>query len=459
MSAQKIKLSAWVFIFSFSVFGFKNIFAENPACAMLSGFPVFNEEALPPAENVIGENVKIAYSNADSVNISDKNWKLKWNSSGAYDKYGRSAILIRDVKNVIINNISIDMLDSDYRASHGIFVEKCDRLDINNVRVRGSIEGYAIRADECKEVYIDGVEISGIAYNDTVKSRAGGGIYIAYGNMGIIPPLDKKLVRIKNCFIHDYHEADTFRNHDGINIESPLDVVVSDCLIKNWGYDGIKYAPAAKAIDAAIDISYRIKEDPIGKIIIEKNVFLNSYRIKTPGTKNLSTTAFKNNIFLGTGAGFYHNSIVNFDKNIFLTDNNADNIPFRLWGMDSEAEIHFENNVFSGRNILNAMFYANSEGVANKTNKIFSKNNFYALPISETARWLDYSNQDDLPFSKWLAMANISDASNSNIGTDSCIGKFVLEPLTSDLCEKIITGKHYLECSIVQISSPKINIK
>ena len=433
---------------------------SQSACSLMVGSPVINEAALPSLVSVLGEESRIVRSKQDEATIENLNWLLKWNQSGEYDKYGRSAILVQDVKNVTIRNIAIDMADADYRTSHGVFVERCDRLTLDNVRIRGAVDGYGIRAEDCKEVYLRDVEISGLPYqNGAIKPRAGGGIEIAYGRTDPELSLEQRYVRIDNCYIHDYHEADAVRNQDGINVESALDVVISNCLVKNWGYDGTQYAPSDKAIDTAIDISFRRTEDPVGKVVVEKSVLVNAYRIKTPGEQSGSQTIFRNNLFVGTGGGFYHNNILELQRNVWLTDGNAGNIPLRLWNVKADAQIRLQENLFAGTKVLNAMLYANSEGVPDKADKVVAEGNYYALPISETGRWLDFSSKPDLSFNEWIATPNVKDTPDTNVGAQSCMAEYALRPLTQAVCEDLLQGRHFSACQIGPIgAAPELRL-
>lgn len=398
------------------------------SCAILDGDAIFHEESVLPLPTVtVGEESRIKIVNQENAMVSGINWKLYWKQGGAYDKYGRSAILVKNAGDVVIENLSIDMMDSDYRASHGILVEKCNKLIIRNVRIRGAINQYAIRAEDCNEVEISNVEIAGLAYDEyQSRKRAGGGIQIRYGYLSSSSPPENRRIRINSCYIHDYFESDIRRNHDGIDIESPLDVEISDCLFENWASDGKQYAADDRRPDAAVDLSFRRDSDPIGRMVVKNNVFKNALFVKTPGTKASSEIIFENNLFIGTGAAFYHNNAVVFRANTFLTDGSEDSITFRLWEVKADATVELKQNIFAG-NAPRAMFYANDQGDPSKVEMVEASGNYYAFfnpadgDLFKTL-WVDQKTRDDMNYAQWTAYNFVKDSTRSHLALTGRLG-------------------------------------
>lgn len=286
-----------------------------------------------------GEKFQKTYYNESKIHLKDIALQVHWKKP--YEKYGNTLFLIRGCDQVIVENVAITQLDPDYRASHSIFVEDCKQVIIRNCYFSGTSGSYHVRIEGCEEVFIDNVEISGFDYGEN-GVRCGGGIFVnngdskAGGNRGMVSPnpKDMKWCVIQNCYIHDNLATDKRRNQDGILIHSASDGIVFNCYFENW-----------KEGDASLDVSHRRADELYRNHIfrVERNIFDNADRVKTPGNSHPSCKLFfANNLYINTFIGDYHrgwdvhhvNETYIFEKGGFSF--------FRLWGM-SNGSTHFRN--------------------------------------------------------------------------------------------------------------------
>ncbi|MCP5444984.1 MAG: hypothetical protein H6968_18295 [Chromatiaceae bacterium] len=321
--------------------------------------------------DVVGEYARRSYINKKIVEIKDVAYRVKWNSPSR--KYSTSVIHIRGADRVVIENVAIISLDADYRTYSSIFIEDSREVIIKNVYIAGAAAGYQIRVEGSENVLIDGAEITG--YNYSGKGvRAGGGIWINNGPTYSPNPKEPKWAVVQNCYLHDYLDADNFRNHDAINVQTPQNGLIFNCFIENWGKDG-------QIGDGAIDISYRNKDRKNGRFRIERNVIRNCFVTKTPGEgAESNTVVWANNLYIDTEIGDYHSGWMNSHiHNSYMFTKPEHKRLYKLWGVGDEGRIVFQNNMVAAASPLWAVFWENSSGVEDNYGLIQSDHNTFFM--------------------------------------------------------------------------------
>ncbi len=248
------------------------------------------------------------YQNQDSVHISGKYWKVRWNKG--FEKYGTTLFHIKNVRKVVIEDMAIIQLDSDWRASHAFLIENCGEVVIRNVYLAGAVHTSHIRVEGSESVFIDNAEIAGYDYGGGQGVRAGQGIYINNGEVAKtrLPSRNLKFSVIQNSYIHGYlkgpGDAD-WGNQDGINITSASDGILFNNYIENW-----------KSGDAAIDVSHRRNDNAYKNHVfrVERNIVRNSTVAKTSGGAGGSSNHVfgSNNLFINTEFYDYHDGYTNY---------------------------------------------------------------------------------------------------------------------------------------------------
>ena len=107
-----------------------------------------------------GEDVRQYFDEQEKVHLKDLHYKVKWNQKN--NKSKTTLILIENVNEVILENISILNTDPDYKAYDSIRVEGADRVIIRNLYLAGTVQSYHLRLEGCGEILIENVEIAGI---------------------------------------------------------------------------------------------------------------------------------------------------------------------------------------------------------------------------------------------------------------------------------------------------------
>jgi hypothetical protein len=353
-----------------------------------------------PFKEVKGEDAHQRFSKQDKVHLKDLHYKVHWD--GKADKYKTTLILIEDVKEVILENISILNTDADYRAYDSIRVEGADRVIVRNLYLAGAAQSYHLRLEGCGEVFIENVEIAGVKYGNSQFARTGGGIWINNGASGrggindtglhVSNPRVSGWQIVQNCYIHDNTEDDdNRRNQDGILIHAPSNGVLFNTVVENW------LRPSG---DSAFDLGFRRNEPEYQDRTyrVERNIIRNCTFLKTPGHGTGPNTLFlANNVLINTTIGDYHGGGGDnrYVHNTFIYDLNQTPEYLRqlalrgsqgfscLWGFSGRT--FYENNLVYRPEGTFFMYYMNDQGDQEKYRKVFPDNNVYAMQPEQTA--------------------------------------------------------------------------
>ena len=372
-------------------------------------------------KTVIGDNVKKEYIDKELVHLTDIAYRVNW--KGQYNKYRNALFLIRGCIKVNIENIAIIQKDSDYRASHSILIEDCKEVYLRSSYFSGSCRNYHIKIEGCEKVFIDNVEICGFDYGEK-GFRCGGGILINNGDPkqggihGMLSPNPSNLswCVIQNCFIHDNLDADEKRNLDGINLLSASDGIVFNCFFENWNKG-----------DAALDISHRRKDSAyINKFYrVERNIYKNCKRVKTPGNSHNSCKLFfANNIYLNVHFVDYHQGWdVYHIHETFVYENVPSPIFFYTLQGVNNGHSYLTNCLINveGKNLKSVYF---QKGVYGPTEYKALKADFcvYAMPLPGS--WL---RGPEIKITTWKDWQKANDYENNSIMTSDDVGLWKFE--------------------------------
>ncbi len=304
-----------------------------------------------------------AGSKTKSFHLKNIAFKIKWKHG--YDKYNNTLFLIRGYEKVIIENIAIIQLDSDYRASHGILLEDCNEVIIKNCYFSGTNNNYHLRIEGCKRVFIDGIEIAGYDYGE-LGVRCGGGILINNGDpkmggkYGMVSPnpMDMQWCVVQDCYIHGAEATDIKRNQDGINIQSAADGIVFNCYFEKW-----------KVNDAALDVSHRRTDTEYKNHIfrIERNKFIDCKTVKTPGTSDRTCNiVFANNVYQNTYLTDYHRGgwdVYHINETFSYDRNYKASIFYKTYGLGSGKSLFFNCVVASEKKLYTLFFWSGKAGL------------------------------------------------------------------------------------------------
>ena len=350
---------------------------------------------------IVGENHKANYTFTDlpTVHLSNLHFQVSWNQASS--KYQTTLMHFENVDEVILDNISIMNMDSDYRAYHSILIEGADRVIIRNLYLAGTVHSYHLRVEGCAEVLIENVEIAGKQYSGSSFHRLGGGIWIKNGNTGgggidntgmsIDHPRLPGWQVIQNCYIHDNTEDDgAGRNQDGILFHAPGHGIVFNNTVENW------LRPNA---DAAMDLGYRrVEPEYQSRILrVERNIVRNATYFKTPGTAPGPNLLYLvNNLMINTQIADYHGggNDVHYLHNTFIYDptKSPTHLTFRvtpitktiarLW--DFYGPTYMENNLFYRLDHGFDIIYISASLSQDKYLHFVPNHNVYAVPAVST---------------------------------------------------------------------------
>lgn len=354
---------------------------------------------------VYGEEVQKKFYQQKEVILKDLAYKVRWKSPIA-DKFKTTLIHIQEADKVIIDNVSIMSMDSDFRTYHTLFIQDCGQIIIKSSFFAGASNGYHIRIEGSENVTVDGLEIAGIDYFGKGLKRAGGGIWINNGDQDAPPaspnPRPPQWTVIQNCYMHDYSDSDIFRNHDGINLHSPGNGAVFNCYFENWGKDGV-------VADAAIDYSHRRRAYMNQSFRFERNVFDHCALTKNVGgyktdleKEKIGNVMWVNNIFHNTPIADYHSEFsAYFVNNTFYFKGAIDTKLLKLWSYGvSEKFLQIKNNLIVTQQVLNPVFYQNQRAAALGAYK-FLVSDYNAFLIAKPTRWLGGAGDQMILWEDW----------------------------------------------------------
>lgn len=364
--------------------------------------------------DVLGEDSKRVWEDEDQVHIEGLHLSVRWNQN-IPQKEGTTLFLIRNAKEVIIENISISYSDPDYRTWDGIRIEGADRVTVRNVRLKGPVHSFHLRIEGCKDVLVENVEIEGTDFDGDGYFRCGGGIWLNNGETGkhgkngtgiwAEHPRIPGWQVIQNTYIHNGTETDeTSRNQDAILIHSPSNGMLFNNVVRNW---------LRPAMDACFDIGFRRKEPEFHNRFfrVERNILENATFLKTPGASGStgSRLLFANNIFFNVQIGDYHkegteiyyvNNTHVFDlesvpqKLLDLSQRGADGFS-SLWNYSGPTT--YENTLIYKPNGSFFMFHLNDQAAPDKYKNIHSNYNLYGIADARVT-WLKTSNRKGITF-------------------------------------------------------------
>ncbi len=343
-----------------------------------------------------GEDLQREYHKKKIVHLKDIALRIQWKKP--YDKYDNTLFLIRGCDEVIVENVSIIQLNDDYRASHSIFIEDCNHVVIKNSSFVGTTSNYHVRVEGCANVFVDNIEVSGLDYGEK-GIRCGGGIFVnngdpkAGGKRGMVSPnpKDMKWCVIQNCYVHDNLASDKWRNQDGILIHSASDGILFNCYFENW-----------KCGDAALDVSHRRSDSAYRNHLfrVERNLFDNADRVKTPGNSHASCSLFfANNVYVNTFIGDYHSGWdVHHVHETYVFDNGGFSF-FRLWGISNGSTYFINCLVYAEASGLQNVYFQGKNGRPNEY--MFLHPNYLVYIMPQPSRWLGGQGQEVKKWKDW----------------------------------------------------------
>jgi hypothetical protein len=351
---------------------------------------------LPSPTSSSGPKAQRTWRNANTVSIKDVAVRIHWQQRAA--KYKTTLFHVNGAARVIVDNVIIQSADTDARMYDTIFIENVDEVIVRNVHLSGPVANYHLRIEGAKTVVIDRIEINGSAVNGTEGYVAGGGIYIKPSLEQASKAATATWTQIQNCYIHDFNAADLWRNQDAINIESPDNGLIFNCVISNWGIE-------KKAGDAAIDASYR-QPEAIGasQFLIERNVFINALLNKTPGNGATDKLLiWRNNLYVNTQLADYHAGYLSVHENNTFVLWNTGRL-YRMWAQGKNGRTLFHSNVVYAGSGLQAVYFANPDGVPDKLNLLSTAHNQYFF--AGAPNWLTSPHRNVHSFDDWRAEGN-----------------------------------------------------
>jgi len=274
----------------------------------------FNLKTGKGFKSVIGENIKTSKvwkpGNNNEVYLKNLAYKVKWNTT----PYHGVLFYYYGYKRVVIENLAIIQENSDYRTYNAVIVRGCDEVVVRNTYFAGTAGHAHIRIEGCKRVLVENTEIAGIDYFGTGKFRNGAGIHVLNGNSATPMTPVLEWLTIQNCYIHDLNDGyGTWKNQDGILLESPADGILFNCYFENWD---------RTFGDGAIDAGHRNLDVNYAKnhfFRIERNIIKDCSYTKSPGTAANNILFWTNNLYLNAMHIDYHsNSAQYFVNNSFI---------------------------------------------------------------------------------------------------------------------------------------------
>lgn len=367
-----------------------------------------------PFADVAGEQARERIEDKDRVYLTNRAVRVSWSSPT--DKYKTAMYYIRECKTVHVENMYIVQKNADNAGSHGIFIEDCDTVIVKNSYFAGALSQVHLRIENCRYVFIDGVEIAGIDYEGNGQRRNGIGIFIEGGQMDESGKLfrryssnarDIEWLTIQNCYIHDYTYGDKWENKDGIQIHSAPNGILFNNYIERWDN---RYA------DGAMDVSHR-RTDLSNRVLrIERNIVKNCSLTKTPGTGTPDdAVVWVNNIFINAFHGDYHHTWRNvFIHNTWIFDDPQANIFFKLWNVTGPAYVI--NSLVAASNPV-LMVFQNNDGSVEKYRNYHPRNGLYAVPANPT--WLSGVRKESFSYEDWRRAGK--DAGSEIIAVDRVV--------------------------------------
>jgi hypothetical protein len=334
---------------------------------------------------VIGDTSKKVHLNEEEVHLKNIRIDVRWKNP--YHKYRNTLYLIRNCDRVIVDNVHIKQLDSDYRASSSIFIEDCKEVVIKDSYLAGTTNNYHIRIEGCETVLIDNVEIEGLDYFEK-GIRCGGGIFVNNGDpkmggkRGMLSPSPKDLkwCVIQNSYIHNNLASDKKRNQDGILVHSAADGLIFNCYFENWQHG-----------DAAIDVSHRRSDKNYRNHFfrVERNVFDNCDKVKTPGISHKSNNIFfANNVYINTIIGDYHNGwdVYHVHETFLFNSLRKRSVFYSIWTLNNGFSYIRNSLVYVSGDALKHIYYQGKSAISKNYN--FLRPDFMVYIMLSPSSWL-----------------------------------------------------------------------
>lgn len=368
-------------------------------------------------KDVAGEDLQKTWTGPDEVVIRGLRARVHWKAAQG-EKFRTTLFHIVGARRVVIEDVAIIAADSDYRMYDTFHIEDADEVIVRNVYFGGPVQSYHLRIFGARRVVVDGIEVAGTG--EPGERRAGGGVWIKNSasrtkKPGPGVPFDANWAQadwtvVQNGYFHDYEDADKLRNQDAINVESPGDGLIFNCVVDNWAREN-------RVGDAAFDISYRLREAQGGKRFrIERNVFRKAHFTKTPGYgPGDDRMIWANNVYLDTHIGDYHGGWLNaLVHNSFVLDG-ADRL-YRMWEQKPDGHTLIAGNTVVSIRPLDSTYYFNDAGVREKLPLLHTDYNAYAMPVP--GLWLGGKLDKATRWSDWQTLGQ--DRNSRNGDAASC---------------------------------------
>lgn len=344
-------------------------------------------------QKVEGEKYRREWINVEEVRIEKLSVEVDWPAKRGGRE--RTLFYVDGADRVIIRDLTIVAGNADARMYDTIFLANVGEVIVQRVHLTGAVHRYHLRILNADRVYVDNLEISGIDYG-TGLARAGGGLWIKNTPSGEEDAYrDPEWIQIQNCSITDYQTTAERRNQDAVYIESPGDGLLFNCLISNWGVEGI-------VGDGAIDVSFRHDQSPGGRLFrIERNILQNSTFAKTPGVGGRDNVVlWVNNIFVDTHLADYHGKWTSlYVYNTFVFSNQRR--MYRMWRQQENGHTQLKGNVVVSSKPLNNVYYLDDTGISDKLGLLSTESNVYIMP--EPGRWLRSVKTHLGTWSEWIS--------------------------------------------------------
>lgn len=288
--------------------------------------------------------------------VENHRYEIDWQDTAAGDaNYERTFIYFdgNGTSDISIDSVALRITGSRY-GKHSIFVENCNKVTLTNLYLEGPVDQIHVRIRNCKEIYIDRVEIAGREDPASPGSyRLGGGIAVDNGSKGDAPAWVDSWVTIQNVYVHDFNTTDggsylaynANPNFDAISIRSPGDGILFNVFVENW--KGLIEAGGKAFIDAGLDFGHdRVASGYEGKTFrIERAIFdgvdFNKLagRYNVPSANNrvfLANNIYKNTSWLDYSCSF--EAFFSFETYFYSDGASGTNVYYKHGGCWAPAE-------------------------------------------------------------------------------------------------------------------------
>jgi hypothetical protein len=247
--------------------------------------------------------------------IQNHRYELAWQETTAVDPNVERTFIHFDgagIHDLYIDRLALKVAGARY-GRHSLLVENCNRVTLTNLYLEGPVDQAHVLIRNCKEVYIDRVEVAGREdLANPGQYLLGGGIVLDNGSKGASPDWTDAWATIQNVYVHDFNVVDATGylatnpnpNFDAIAIRSPGDGILFNVFVENW--TGLIEASGTAFIDAGLDLGHdRVSAGYEGKTFrVERTIFDGVDFNKLAGRYNVPSAqnrvVFVNNVYQDT---------------------------------------------------------------------------------------------------------------------------------------------------------------